>query len=250
MKFEAEMNNTYKLDYKVKYSEVDSNYYMRLDHIITYFQDVTTLHSTKMEIDGKNLLEKSNAFWVLTKIKLKINRLPKLDDKLEIETWPTTVKGVRFCRDYNINKDGKVLISGVSEWCTLDADNRKPRRVDTISYPHTMPHREDRSEAGEMLRVRETVDKADINHTHISSFIDIDTNKHTNNIAYIRMILNCFSPDEFQDIKISEFQVSFISQTFYGDSITVYKKKTPYGFYIEGKAADTTIFNSIINAEI
>ncbi len=241
------MDNTYKRNYKVEYSDVDSNYFMRLDHIIAHFQDITTLHSAEMKIDGKALLEKSNAFWVLTKIKLKVNRLPKFDEELELETWPTTVKGVRFNRDYNINKDGKPLVSGMSEWCTLDADTQKPRRADTVCYPHTMAHREDRSGAGEILRARETVEESDIHHIHTSAFIDIDTNKHTNNIAYIRMILNCFSPDEFGRLEISEFQVSFISQTFYGDCITVYKKKTPYGFYIEGKVENATIFNGIIS---
>jgi len=240
------MNNSYKIDYKVKYSEVDSDYKMRLDHIVTHFQDITGLHSDEMEIDGKTLLEKSNAFWVLTKLKMKIHRLPDFDETVEIETWPTVAKGVRFGRDYRISKDGIPLISGTSDWCTLDFDTRKPRRVDTIHYPHTMPHREDRSDAGEILRIRETVEDADINHKYRSSFVDIDTNKHTNNIAYLRMILNCFSPDEFNELQLDELQVSFLSQTFHGDEITVYKKKTDYGFYIEGQCNGTGVFNCVM----
>lgn len=240
------MNNSYKIDYKVKYSEVDSDYKMRLDHIVTHFQDITGLHSDEMEIDGKTLLEKSNAFWVLTKLKMKIHRLPEFDETLEIETWPTVAKGVRFGRDYRISKDGIPLISGTSDWCTLDFDTRKPRRVDTIHYPHTMPHREDRSDAGEILRIRETVEDAEINHKYRSSFVDIDTNKHTNNIAYLRMILNCFSPEEFNELQLDELQVSFLSQTFHGDEITVYKKKTDYGFYIEGQCNGMGVFNCVM----
>lgn len=240
------MNNSYKIDYNVKYSEVDSNYLMRLDHIVTHFQDITGLHSNEMEIDGKTLLEKSNAFWVLTKLKMRIHRFPEFEETVQIETWPTTVKGVRFGRDYNISKDGVPLISCISEWCTIDCDTKKPRRVDTIHYPHSMPHRQDRSDAGEILRLRENVSKENVNHIHCCSFVDIDTNKHTNNIAYLRMILNCFSPSEFGEINICELQVSFLSQTFYGDEITAYKKLTDYGFYIEGQKSDKAVFNCII----
>ncbi len=240
------MNNTYKIDYKVKYSEVDSNYRMRLDYIVTHFQDITGLHSTEMEVDGKTLLEKSNAFWVLTKFKLRIHRFPEFDESVEIETWPTVAKGVRFGRDYVIGKDGTPLISGTSDWCTLDYETRKPRRVDSIHYPHTMPHREDRSDAGEILRIRESVEDADINHKYRSSFVDIDTNKHTNNIAYLRMILNCFTPEEFNELPLDELQISFLSQTFYGDEITIYKKKTDYGFYIEGQCKETSVFNCTV----
>lgn len=240
------MNNTYKINHQVKYSEVDSNYRMRLDHIATHFQDITGLHSNEMEIDGKTLLERSNAYWVLTKLKMRLHRLPAFEQTVEIETWPTVVKGVRFGRDYRISKDGKPLISCISDWCTLDHDTRKPRRVDTIHYPHTMPHREDRSAAGDFLRMREAVEQRDYHHTYRSSFVDIDTNEHTNNIAYLRMMLNCFSPEEFKGLPLDQLQVSFLSQAFYGDEILIYKKKTDYGFYIEGQCNGISVFNCLL----
>ncbi len=240
------MNNTYKTDYKVRYSEVDCNYCMRLDYVFTHFQDITGLHSIEMGIDGKNLLEKSNAFWVLTKIKMKIGHLPSFEESIEIETWPTEARGVRFGRNYNISQNGQILVSGISEWCTLDADSGRPRKADTIAYPHTMEHRKEQSRAGEFLKNKENVDEAMLHHTHCSSLTDIDTNNHTNNIAYLRMILNCFSKSEFEMLNIDEFQVAFLAQTFYGDEIDVYKKQTDYGFYFEGKKEEMTVFTSLM----
>ncbi len=240
------MNNAYKFDYTVKYSEVDSNFNLRLDHIVSHFQDITGLHSSEMGIDAQTLLKNSNAFWVLTKLKLKIERLPRFDEIVEIETWPTMVSAVRFNRDYAINKDGKRIIMGASEWCTLDYTDRKIRKTSSICYPHDMPHREDRSGAGEFLKIRETVCDADYNHAYRSAFVDIDTNKHTNNITYLRMILNCFSPEEFQALKIDALQINFLAQTFYGDEIVTYKKKTDNGFYIEGQHNGKSVFNCFI----
>lgn len=98
---------------------------------------------------------------------------------------------------------------GSSEWCTLDYTTQKLRRVDSVAYPHDMPFREDRSGAGDMSRTKEIVNDTDLHHTYRSSFVDIDTNKHTNNVAYLRMVLNCFSPDEFEAMKIDEFQINF-----------------------------------------
>ena len=48
---------------------------------------------------------------------------------------------------------------------------------------------------------------------------------------------------------MDEFQINFLSQTFYGDEIKIYKKKTDYGFYIEGQCNVTTVFNCIILVE-
>lgn len=237
------MNNTYTLQHTVSYSEVDSFYKLRFDYIFSHFQNIADSHSKEMGTDGEALLQKSNVFWVLTKVKLKIEELPKFSDNIIIETWPLKAKGVRYDRDFLISDKDKPLVMGSSEWCTLDYKTHKLRRVDSVAYPHDMPFREDRSGAGEFLRIKETVSEEDFNHSYRSSFVDIDTNKHTNNVAYLRMILNCFSPEEFEAISLDEIQVSFLAQTFYGDEIKVYKKKTDYGFYIEGKHNDVAVFN-------
>lgn len=240
------MNNTYKIDCRIKYSEVDSFFKLRLDYIFSYFQNIADLHSKEMGTDGESLLRKSNVFWVLTKVKLKVVEFPKFSDDITIETWPLKAKGVRYDREFMLSDEGKTLVMGSSEWCTLDYVTHKLSRVDSVAYPQDMPFREDRSGAGEFLRAKETVCDTDLHHTYRSSFVDIDTNKHTNNVSYLRMILNCFSPDEFESMNLDEFQINFLSQTFYGDEIIVYKKKTDYGFYIEGQSNGTSAFNCVI----
>ncbi|MBQ8202812.1 MAG: hypothetical protein IJZ75_00840 [Clostridia bacterium] len=243
------MNNTYKINYEIKYSEVDSFYKLRLDHIFLHFENIADLHSKEMKTDGEVLLKKSNVFWVLTKMKLKIADFPRSGETITVETWPLKAKGVRYDRDFCLCNADKPLVMGSSEWCTLDYTSHKLRRVDSVAYPQDMQFRDDRSGAGEFLRAKEAVCDTDLHHTYRSSFVDIDTNKHTNNVAYLRMVLNCFSPDEFELMKMDEFQINFLSQTFYGDEIKIYKKKVDNGFYIEGKCNETTVFNCIILVE-
>ena len=243
------MQNFYKTDYTVKSTKIDSNYKMRIDYIISLFETVTGTHSSLLGIDGPTLLEKSNAFWIITKFKLKINRFPIMDEELEVETWPTSVKGVRFNRDFLITKGDEKLVMGTSEWCTLDYDTKEIRRTSTVCYPADMPHRTELSGAGDYIRVKETVAEDDYSHTHKSAFVDIDTNKHTNNLAYLRMALKAFSPEEFEALNITEVQISFLSQTYFGDEIKIYKKQTDYGVYIEGKSDDKAIFNCIFKME-
>ena len=239
------MQNFYKTDYTVKSTEVDSNWKMRIDRIVEIFQAVTGIHSIALGVDGPTLLEKSNAFWVLSKFKIKVIDFPMMDDKLTVETWPTIVKGVRFGRDFLLQKNDKTCVMGASEWCTLDYTTKDLRRTSTVCYPADMPHRDYLSGAGDFLRVREVVSKENFNHTHKCRFIDIDTNKHTNNIAYLRMALNCFTPDEFEAFNLEDMQITFLSQTFYGDEINIYKKRFDNGFYIEGKLNDKAVFNCI-----
>lgn len=240
------MNNEHKINHKIKYSEVDNNYFLRLDHVFTHFQDITGDHSNEMEIDSDTMKRLSNAFWVISRMKIKIHSIPKFEQTVTVETWPTFAKGVRFGRDYTIACDGQPLVSCSSEWCTLDCDTNRPRKVETVHYPHDMPHRTDRSDAGEFLPIAETIDQTDYHHTHKVRFTDIDTNKHANNLSYLRMTLDCFALDELHEDTIDQVQINYAMQTYFGNEIALYKKKTDVGYYVEGVCNGQTAFRCVI----
>lgn len=236
------MKNTYVCDHIVNYSEIDTAYRMRLDSVISAFQTVTLYHSTEMQVDADSLAKNSNGFWVLCKSRFAINRLPKIGETLTMETWPTTVTPVRFMRDYNFWVNGEVAVSGRSEWCVMDIDSRTVRKTSTVCYPHEMEHRTDRSAAGDFSRRRETVESSDLHHVHTSRFVDVDPNGHTNNVAYVRMALDCFTPEEFASLPLDSFEIYYLSQSYFGDELRLYRKKTDYGYYLEGTCGEKPAF--------
>lgn len=240
------MQNFWQIEHQVDYSEVDSFNKLRIDGILSLLQLITTFHSKEMGVDGYNTAKKSNAFWVVSKFKLKILDIPKLFDHLKVETWPTTVSAIRFNRDYKIIKENSPCVLATSEWCTLDLDTKSLRKTSSICYPFDMEHIKDRSGAGEFSRVTNTTEEQDYSHTHTVLYVDIDSNKHTNNLAYIRMALNAFTPQELQDFNVKEIEVYFQSQSYYKDQIKVYKKQTETGYLVQGNLGDKTIFSIIL----
>ena len=236
------MKNTHVCNHIVNYSEIDPTYRMRLDSIISAFQTVTLYHSTEMGVDADSLAKHSNGFWVLCKSRFKINRLPVIGDEITMETWPTTVTPLRFMRDYVFSFQGAADICGQSEWCVMDMDTRTVRKTSTVCYPHEMEHRTDRSGAGDFARRRESVEEGDLHHVHTSRFVDVDPNGHTNNVAYVRMVLDCFTPEEFAALPLDSFEIYYLSQSYFGDELRLYRKKTDYGYYIEGKCGEKPAF--------
>ena len=240
------MNNTYKLNHTLTYSDVDSNYDMRFDAVLSSFQIATLFHSVELNVGTNVLLENSNAFWVLTKSKFKILKKPVFNQRVTIETWPLPVTPVRFNREYKISLDGEDCVLGSSEWVTLDATTKTLRKSSTIKYPFDLEHRTDLSGAGEYSRKREQLSKDNFSYTHTVRYVDIDPNGHTNNVSYVKMALNSFSVEEFNNANFTEFEIQFIAQSYYGDDVDVYKVKTDYGYYVEGKVKDKTTFICIL----
>ena len=61
----------------------------------------------------------------------------------------------------------------------------------------------------------------------------------------MRMALNCFDLQEYSAEEINEVEIAYISQTYFGDQIKLYKTKTDYGYYVEGKKDDKTVFTCV-----
>jgi len=244
------MNNTYKMSHRVSYSEADLSYRMRPDGILNCFQDITGLHSEELGTDGKTLKEKSNAFWVLSKVKMRLHCFPAFDEEVELCTWPTDVGGVRFGRDFTISTPGgETLVSLSSEWCTLDMENGRLRKAESVCYPHDMPHRADRAQSGEWIKGKEETGDCHLSYIAHPALTDIDTNRHTNNVAYLKMALNSFRPEDYEALALKEVQIHFISQTYWGDSVGIYKKPTDYGFFIEGRHGGKQVFTCALVCE-
>lgn len=244
------MQNYYSKDHVVNYSEVDSRYRIRFDQVLSTFQMLTFFHSAEMQVDGPTLAERSRAFWVLARMKFEIRRLPTMGDALTMTTWPTVVTPFRFLRDYRIaTQDGEDAIVGTSEWCTLDMDSRTLRKSSTIAYPYDMVHLEERSGCTPFTKLRVKVDESDYYYTHTARFGDMDSNGHTNNVVYMRMVLDAFTPEEFYALPISAVEIEYTTQSYLGDEIAIYKKAVDDGVYIEGQKDGKKIFHCLIGVE-
>ena len=242
------MKNYYGIKRKTTSSMYDNNFRLRFDEILTIMQDLATAHSYDMQVDHEKLLKSSNAFWVLSRAKFKINKHVKNNTVVYYKTWPLKPSGVRFTREFSFIQNKSVILSGRSEWCILDSNSYTLRRLDSVVYPNDLNYIKKFSDTPDFCKEKFSVSDEDYVYDYKIAFTDIDVNNHTNNVAYCRMALNCFSVEEFNNKDFSTFEIKFINQTFYGDEIKLYKKiidKNAY--YIEGITQNKKVFYSIIS---
>ncbi len=225
-------------------SMVDSTHKLRFDAILNTFQDLATAHATQMGMGFIDLKNSSNAFWVLSKIRFNLDGSIYQNQTIKATTWPLAPSTFRFVRDFVISSEsGKVL--GSSEWCLLDFDTIGLRKLSSVNYPSQLKHLKKRSNAGDFNRIKIELTNEDYLYDYTATFCDIDCNNHVNNVSYAKMALNCFTPNEFNDFNFKGFEIQFITQTYYGDKISIYKKTIENGVYVEGVCKDKTIFKSI-----
>ena len=238
------MNNTYKQQLKIPASYVDQNLNMRFDSILALFQDMATFHSKEMGVSYNDLINSSNAIWVITKIALQVDKFPVSFENCEAETYPTDISGFRFLRELKITGDKGGSVLGHSEWCVLDATTKTLRRSNSIVYPFDVERRTD-NVGLTFTKEQISVSESDYVYTYTVELTDIDCNKHTNNVSYAKMALNVFMAEELETF--TKLEIKFVNQTYLKDEVKIYKKVLDDKVYIEGKLLDKTVFSILFS---
>lgn len=239
------MKNWHTEKLTINDTNINFNSVVPVSELIKMFQVATFNHSHKMGLDHESMIQHSNAFWVITKIKLQINHDVQTQEKLSVTTWTHELGAVRALRDCVMKVNNSVKVKGVSEWCCLDLDSRKLRKLSTIKYPDLEI---EKTKLNNLVfsNIKENVEEKDFVYSHIVRSTDIDLNNHTNNMVYNNLTLNAFSVEELKQFKIKEYEVYFVNESYEGDKIKIYKKKIKNCYYVEGKTDEKTIFRAVL----
>lgn len=239
------MRQIYKQDILVDSNAIDFDGKFKLPSVMKHFQNGASEHAAELGVDYFKLKEKSNAFWVITKIRLQVLRYPAWNEKLEMRTWPLPPGLIKVNRDFDFrDMMGEAVIRGISEWCVLDGDTRRPRKLTSTCYPVEFEHWNCHALDCQFRRFEEEVTTGDLVYEKTVRQSDLDLNYHMNNTVYTEMALDCFTAAELSEFDIDDFEIHFATECREGDVVQMYRKQTNDGYYIEGIRADSisTVF--------
>ncbi len=223
------LNNYYEEIKTIRAYDVDFNNKIKISSVSNLLQDVASVHADQLGLGFKDL-NKLDLGWVLSWVKLNIERYPAFGDSVNIKTWPRCKFKLYSMRDYTIrNETGDVLISATSAW--LPINTRTKRITDTKNLPNTIIYDPD------MIAVNDFPDKIIAGNTREIllhkkfRYTDIDVNQHVNNTRYIEMILDCYTTEHYKTNQIKNFEISFSSESFFDDEIEISRSSTD-GFHV------------------
>ncbi|MFA5649478.1 MAG: acyl-ACP thioesterase domain-containing protein [Bacteroidales bacterium] len=195
----------------------DLNGKLAIPSIFAFFQEIAWEHATQNGF-GFNDLKLHNSFWVLSRIHIEIEKLPKWTDGVTLTTWPSGIEGPFALRDFVFsNETGETLIKATSSWLIVDATLRRPKRPDT--YKSTMPIYTDiRATQTNAPKIIVSQGQAIAETQHKVGVCDLDVNGHINNVKYTEWALNLMPHREYKENPICCIDVNYLAEGFYGDS--------------------------------
>lgn len=218
------MENEYKRKFFIGYSDCDRKVNLSVLNSLYLIQDMMTEYFGFLKSDNIILKRENNAIWVLTKTKVHFNKYPTWRDLIEGTVFTTGIKPIRIETEAQFkDKDNNVLFYANQETCVIDLSNRKIRKINTVNYPADIKIKEGINKE-KYLRLDTEFTGADKVYEQKIHSTDIDFSYHTNNVSYVKYILNSLNSDFIDSHKITDFEIHYISESKEGENLEVYRK--------------------------
>ncbi len=199
----------------------DSNVKLAVKGTFDLVQDYLTEMLKAVELDGVSLKKKCGCVWVFTRNRTEIDRELNWNEPYTVESYISSAKGAKMTVDTVLkDTDGCICVYSRIEMCALELATQKIRRIRDVgvsdeTYVET-PERE-------IVFSRLKHEGLEEIETRVVKSGDIDFIQHTNNISYVRFIMDTYPSQELRERPVKAIEVRYAGQTHEGDLLCIRK---------------------------
>ena len=210
-------------DFSVLSFHLDPMGKAHLSAICNFLQEGASQHAEQAGFGFDDML-KRNQVWVLTRMKVMIDKYPVWKDELKLKTWSRGNEGIFYIRDFIIeDANNNPIIKATSSWAAINIRTRRPEIVDDLEKGlFTIKDKK---------AIDEKLDKLpNLKNTHLLrkrriEYTDIDMVYHVNNVKYIELIINSFSKQTHLSEKIIALEINYLGEAKYDDDVLIFSEQ-------------------------
>lgn len=212
--------NIYKIEkeYLIRTYECDRNENLRLPTLMNIFQDVADSHASTLGLGLEDCLSKGLA-WVGSNYYLQIARLPKMHEKIKVQSWPAVEKKLGAVREFLVSAENDdTLVKASSQWILINVARRRP-----VALRENLPSYQviaERVIDTDFPKIPEP-QRIDENAEFFIRFDDIDLNNHVNNAVYPLWASEAVGVDFRATHMPTEIEIAFKKEGLYGETVKV-----------------------------
>lgn len=210
--------------FTVRSYEVDPDGTLRLSQLTRMLQEAAWQHAKAL---GKGFADRTPGalYWVLSRLRIRVRRLPSWGERFTVTTWPVGMERILATREFRLQDDtGEVLARALSGWLVVESSAGRPVRPERLVGEFRL---EPAELAVDLARLPEEVPGEPPDAAHVSTqtrevrLHDIDQYRHANNSSYLEWMLDAL-PAEFTFAhSIVEVDLDFLKETLLGQSVDV-----------------------------
>lgn len=232
------MDLIYKKEFTVQHIHLDGLGRVKPSVMLHFVMRTVSAQCTRLGVSWDDL-RPLGLIWVVGRSRLHINRPPRLDERVIVETWPMPATRSSFPRAAVARTEtGEVLYRCTTLWALVNKQTRK--LVLPAGSGITVPGHI----AGDELPVPNSFAPAPLGQLSDRKvcFSELDLNGHMNNTKYLDWV-NDLLPSQFhKDHPFRDVTVCYLSEALEGQTVTLSYSFTAEGsLQVDGFRPDTDV---------
>ncbi len=201
----------------------DMNMELFMGHLGNHLLNAADFHSNDRGF-GMVYLQSIHKTWVLSRLVIEMDEMPRIYDEFYVETWVESVIRHFTNRSFRIeDKDGRSIGYGRSIWAMIDTETRQPTNLLDVRNGEIMDWLETEKEnpIGKPSRVKMSAD-ARLVGEYVAKYNDVDINGHVNSVKSIEHVLDLFPTETYCKKRLQRFDIAYVAESHAGDTLRFY----------------------------
>ncbi|TAF63264.1 MAG: hypothetical protein EAZ55_14235 [Cytophagales bacterium] len=205
--------------YTVGYNEIDCLGNLKITALAQYMQEIAAQNVAPWGLDTHELIEKGYA-WVLARLQMEIQHLPKKGDVFEIMTYPKAKDKYFIYRAFEMYNQQKDLIAtAYTHWTVIDLKKRTMIALPDFVKEQMITALEDFKP--EKFPKFENITTPLISNTYQVQWYDLDQNMHTNNTIYLKWMVESMPIEVLQQKVLTKLEVMYKAESLWQETLLV-----------------------------
>lgn len=180
---------------------------------------------------GIDDLMQKGVTWVLARIAIDMDSLPKFNDIVKVKTWISSIEEHITERKFSFyNSKNKIIGVASSMWAVLDIKTRKAVELSKLDVlKNSIIEIENNISDTERVRC---IDSQEIERRSVR-YNDLDINNHVNSIKYIEWIYDTIELEQHKNDPFYSMLINYQYEVLYGSELSIRKSvKRPFTYDI------------------
>ncbi|MCL9807568.1 thioesterase [Flavobacterium amniphilum] len=212
-------SSVYSHEWEINFTQCAPNGLLKYVDLCNVLQLTAAEHSILGGLSFNDMQIHHQA-WVLSRIRIEIEALPKWMDKVTVKTWIESLEGNKSIRNIEMYLEGKKIVGATTYWAVFNTQLRKSESL-ALPHEHFEKYPDWKATTISFSRINMLHEGVQKIKDHKVVLSDLDIVNHANNTKYLEWCLDTISPKCILNQSIRSLEMNFLKELNWNDTIEI-----------------------------
>ena len=231
-------------EWEINFLQCYPNGFLKYTDLCNILQLTAGVHAEMGGISFSDMQMHHQA-WVLSRMRIEINRLPKWKDIITVKTWINSLENSRSVRCLEMYIGDEKIVGCETFWAVFNTQSRRPENL-ALEHRHVEKYPNHKATKTQFSKIDTTLDKTTVADKTIL-LSDLDIVNHANSVKYLEWCLDYVAPALLLNGILESFEMNYLKEVSLNETISIKKGNSSNPMLFTVNASDKICFALQLN---